>query len=321
VSAQETKNTPVKTLVASDSVGVPSAVAWLQSGGVVALPTETVYGLAADALNPLACARIFEAKSRPLNDPLIVHLPEEEWLDRVAIATPLARALAEAFWPGPLTLVLTRREIVPDIVTDGLPTVAVRWSLHPVFDRVIRTFGRPLAAPSANRFGRISPTAAEHVMEELDGRIPLIIDGGECPQGIESTIVRVLDGALEILRNGPVTADELAAFAPVRDADRSVPAPGNWKSHYAPATPVEFLEPGANPDAGAGLLAWTASGDGYGAVEHLSHRQDLREGAARLYACLRRLDHRGLQRIVVEPIPENGLGAALMERLRKAAAR
>jgi tRNA threonylcarbamoyl adenosine modification protein (Sua5/YciO/YrdC/YwlC family) len=180
---------------------------------VVALPTETVYGLAADALRPEAVVKIFEAKERPRFDPLIVHLPDIDWLERVAnVPTEgkeIIARLTEAFWPGPLTIVLPKSELVPDIVTAGLETVAVRISAHPVFREIISAFGKPLAAPSANRFGRISPTTAEHVLDELAGRIPLIVDGGQTTHGIESTVVTLCDVQIEILRPGPVTPEDL----------------------------------------------------------------------------------------------------------------
>ncbi len=194
---------------------VARACASFRDGATVALPTETVYGLAADALRPEALLKIFEAKQRPLFDPLILHLPDRDWLERVADIPAVSRALVDAlvasFWPGPLTLVLPRRGIVPDLATSGLETVAVRMSAHAVFKVVVEGFGGPLAAPSANRFGRISPTTALHVMDELGGRIPLIVDGGSTTHGIESTIVAVEGASMRILRSGPVTLEELSA--------------------------------------------------------------------------------------------------------------
>lgn len=312
-----------KILPARDPAALRRAAAALRAGDPVALPTETVYGLAADALNPRACARIFEAKGRPLDDPLIVHLPGLEWLDRLTRANATARRLAQALWPGPLTLVLPRREIVPDLVTSGQETVAVRMSAHPVFREIALNAGTPLAAPSANRFGRISPTTADHVLAELDGRIEIIVDGGACAHGIESTIVHVRDDDhLAILRAGPVTAEELSAFAAVEtDLSSGVSAPGRLASHYAPATPLD-LEENPTPAADVGLLAWRpVEASGFGAVEILSRSGDLREAAANLYAAMRRLDAAGLARIVALPVPGEGLGVAMMDRLRKAAAR
>lgn len=306
------------------------AVDLLAAGEVVALPTETVYGLGASALDSVACAKIFEAKQRPLSDPLIVHLPDAGWASRLAYPNTLAARLAERFWPGPLTMILPRREIVPDLVTAGQDTVALRMSAHPVFQRVSEAFGKPIAAPSANRFGRISPTTAGHVMIELGGRIPLILDGGPCSHGIESTIVLVRDQGVDILRHGPITAEQLAEFGEVGGADGKVAAPGGMKSHYAPRTPLvicnELPDQGLNhsdsswPEK-AGLLSWHGKGRGFTQVEHLSESMDLREAAANLYGAMRRLDEAGLELIVAEAVPETGLGVAIMDRLRKAAAR
>ena len=308
-----------RTLLAPD--GVSTVVEALASGEPVALPTETVYGLAADALSPEACAKIFEAKSRPLSDPLIIHIPSIDWLTRLTSPTPLALALAKKFWPGPLTMVLPRQPIVPDIVTAGQDTVAVRMSAHPLFHVVATAFGKPLAAPSANRFGRISPTSAAHVLAELDGRIPYILDGGACAHGIESTIVHVSEEGLRILREGPITRDDLRAFAPLLNDSIAVSTPGGLKSHYAPRTPL-VLEKNPTPHSGkTGLLAFSSTREDFAKTEILSATSDLRESAANLYGAMRRLDEAGLDLIVAEEIPESGIGAAIMERLRKAAAR
>src|SRR5207247_843951 len=207
------------TKTAGRKKAVARAVDLLCKGEVVALPTETVYGLAADALKPIAVAKIFEAKDRPRFDPLIVHLPNRDWLEKIVDVSvqdrQLILELADKFWPGPLTMVLPKREIVREIVTAGLDTVAVRISAHPAFAEIIRAFGKPLAAPSANRFGRISPTTAKHVLDELDGHISLIIDAGPTTHGIESTIVAVRDGKIDILRRGPVTSEQLSVFGKV----------------------------------------------------------------------------------------------------------
>ena len=248
------------------------------------------------------------------------------WLDRLTEVpdgdVSLVRALTGRFWPGPLTLVLPRRELVPDVVASGLPTVALRMSAHPVFRAVVSDFGHPLAAPSANRFGRISPTAAAHVMSELSGRIPLVVDGGPTAHGVESTIVAVAGGRLEILRNGPVTREELSEFGEVTapGAVSKPVAPGQLQSHYAPRTSL-ILEPGPKPVAGkrCGLLAWKKAVPGFEKSEVLSQSGDLRETATHLFAAMRRLDEAGLDLIVAEPVPESGLGAAIMDRLRKAA--
>jgi L-threonylcarbamoyladenylate synthase len=308
------------------------AVALLREGEVVALPTETVYGLAADALNGLAVAKIFAAKERPRFDPLIVHIADGDWLEKVAELAgqdrELIEKLAGAFWPGPFTMVLPRRKIVPDIVTAGLETVAVRVSAHPVFGEVIRTFGSPLAAPSANRFGRISPTAAAHVLEELNGRIPLIVDGGPTEHGLESTIVAPRRGRLEVLRRGPVTETQLAEFGELAVGEplRQLEAPGQLPSHYAPKTPLTLIEDAGSfspaPGKRSGLLSWkTSAGTSFAEVRRLSERQDLIEAAANLFRYLRELDNLGLDLIVAEALPEEGLGAAINDRLRRAAGR
>lgn len=317
----------MNTQVVDARAGVTAAAAVLASGDLVALPTETVYGLGASALDSEACAKIFEAKQRPLDDPLIIHLPDIAWLDNLAQDTVSARALAAAFWPGPLTMVLKKKDIVPAIATAGQDTVALRMSAHPVFQKVAGVFGKPIAAPSANRFGRISPTTAEHVLAELNGRIPLVVDGGPCIHGIESTIVLVDGNELEILRHGPIGADQLSPFGKLRTVGGKVAAPGAMKSHYAPRTRLVILEAGGSEPTvpfskdRTGFLSWSAGGEGYAQVEHLSKKQNLREAAANLYAAMRRLDESGVEIIVAEPVPEEGLGVAIMDRLRKAAAR
>ena len=310
-----------------------AAVELLRKGEIVALPTETVYGLAADALNPIAVAKIFEAKERPRFDPLIVHLPDREWLEKVidlpAQDRQLILKLADRFWPGPFTMVLPKREIVPEIVTAGLDTVAVRVSAHPVFSEIIRGFGKPLAAPSANRFGRISPTNAQHVLDDLKDQIPLIIDGGPTAHGIESTIVAVRAGKIDILRHGPITAEQLSKFGKIDivASTRNISAPGQLATHYSPKTPLRLIE-NANSFSPAenqrvGLLAWNTvePEKRFAAVRCLSERQDLREAAANLFRYLRELDVPNVDLIVAEQVPDRGLGAAIMDRLRRAAHR
>jgi L-threonylcarbamoyladenylate synthase len=304
-----------------------AAAELLGRGEVVALPTETVYGLAADATRPEAVLKIFEAKERPFFDPLIVHLPDLGWLDRITQDRPgLVERLVERFWPGPLTLVLPRREIVPDLVTSGLSTVAVRMSAHPVFRSVASIFGKPIAAPSANRFGRISPTCARDVQSELGGRIPMIVDGGPTRHGLESTIIAFEAGQIRILRSGPITPEDLGEFAEVGFgfAGPKPEAPGQLKSHYAPRTPFRLLLPNHSPQNAAsariGFLGWKSAPEGFAATQVLSASGDLREAAATLFAKMRQLDEMGVDQIVAEPVPEIGLGIAIMDRLRKAAA-
>lgn len=304
------------------------AIALLRAGEIVALPTETVYGLAADALNPDAVVRIFEAKDRPRFDPLIVHLPDS-WLEKVVDVPPQDRQLVgkliERFWPGPFTLVLPKKTIVPDIVTAGLETVAVRMSAHPVLREVVEGLGRPVAAPSANQFGRISPTTAQHVLAELDGKISLIVDGGPTEHGLESTIVTIRDGRIDILRQGPITQAQLAEFAEVRigKATKKIVAPGQLDSHYAPKTPLRIVDKAGSfePEKNqrVALIAWNEIKDGsFVAVRRLSDKGDLREAAANLFRYLRELDALDVDLIVAERVPDQGLGAAIMDRLGRA---
>ncbi len=316
----------------------------LAAGEVVAVPTETVYGLAAMAFNTEAVAKVFEAKDRPAFDPLIVHLAGIRDLRRVAVVPEgieeVVRQLADAFWPGPLTLVLPRHADVPDLVTSGLPTVAVRVSKHEVMRRIAKELG-PIAAPSANRFGHISPTSARAVLSELEGRIPLIIDGGACSDGLESTIVAVEEGEkrpiLRLLRPGPVTREELRKFGRVVKAggvtDNRPEAPGTLESHYAPSVPVLlFDEPGEfEPEEGRNYALLSYRGDpkdGYvdrhswTRVEVLSPgKGKLAEAAVRFFFTLRALDAEGIDAIVAEPVSDVGIGSAIMDRLRRAAAR
>jgi L-threonylcarbamoyladenylate synthase len=279
-----------------------------------------------------AVLKIFQAKSRPRFDPLIVHLPGVDWVDRLAKmddgVVPQFDELHKRFWPGPLTFVFPRKTVVPDVVTAGLETVAVRVSAHPVLTAILRKFGGPVAAPSANRFGRISPTTAAHVVDELAGLIPLVIDGGPTNHGIESTIVALRNGRIEVLRRGPVTEEELAEFGDVVvvAASSHPEAPGQLPTHYAPETPLQLIADGSSfsPPANkrCGLLAWKGSLlQHFSTVRRLSEREDLAEAARNLFRYLRELDGAGLDLIVAERVPELGLGAAINDRLRRAAAR
>jgi len=321
----------VKTVISTDRV---AAVELLRKGNVVALPTETVYGLAANALNPIAVAKIFEAKERPRFDPLIVHLPNRGWLEKIAELPASERQLilklADRFWPGPFTMVLPKGEIVPDIVTAGLGTVAVRLSAHGAFAEIVAELGEPVAAPSANRFGHISPTTAQHVLDELDGRIPLIVDAGATEHGIESTIVAVRDGRIAILRRGPITHEQLSQFAEVSSvvATRNISSPGQLPSHYAPKTPMRLIDKAEDfvlqKDQQVGLLAWHGAfrnAEVFAAVRNLSDGGDLREAAANLFRYLRELDALSLDLIVAERVPFHRLGAAIMDRLERASHR
>ena len=321
----------MKTVISTDR---NAAVELLRKGELVALPTETVYGLAANALDSMAVAKIFEAKERPRFDPLIVHLPNRERLERIvnvpAKHQQLIGRLVDKFWPGALTIVLPKRKIVPDIVTAGSDSVAVRLSAHPVFAEIVGELDEPLAAPSANRFGRVSPTTAQHVLDELDGRIPLIIDGGPTEHGIESTIIAVQRGKIAILRRGPITHEELSEFAEVISVvgTRRLSAPGQLPSHYAPTTPLRLIDNAKDffpqKNQRVGLLAWSGgyrSSQAFAAVRDLSDGEDLREAAANLFRQLRELDALDLDLIVAERVPSRGLGAAIMDRLERASHR
>ena len=321
----------VQMLPAAEPESLRMAAEVIRSGGLVAFPTETVYGLGAGAFNPQAIARIFEVKNRPTFDPLIVHIADLAALDRlVASVTPWARRLIEQFWPGPLTLVLPKRAEVPDLVTAGLPTVAVRMPAHPSAQALIREAGTPIAAPSANRFGYVSPTSAQHVLDGLGDQVDLILDGGPCPIGVESTIVSLVGTWPELLRPGSVTLAEIReVIGPfVRaSAGQAVVAPGQLPRHYATRTPLSILPvhgtlPRLSDDVRAGLLAFSALAHlgGYRAVEVLSPSGDLRVAAQNLFAALRRLDALGLDHLYVEPCEEHGIGVAIMDRLRRCAA-
>ena len=325
---------------------VREASSLLRAGEIAALPTETVYGLAADAFNADAVAKVFAAKERPSFDPLIVHIASRGDLKRVAlvpdeIAEDVNR-LTEAFWPGPLTLILPKHPDVPDLVTSGLPTVAVRQSAHPVFRAINKELGQPIAAPSANRFGRISPTSASAVMKELEGRIPLIVDGGACTEGLESTIISIepREGKKPVLRlhrAGPVTKEQLQAFGKVeklKEKPGDAPhAPGQLPSHYAPHTPLILLSDPSefHPEPGMryGLMSYRGEDDGRYVTMHSWERVEalspgsgkLAEAAIRLFYVMRSLDEAGLDAIVAEPVSETGLGVAIMDRLRRASVR
>ncbi len=297
----------------------------LRAGGLVAFPTETVYGLGADATSPQAVARIFAVKRRPRFDPLIVHVADMAQARRVADLSPLAEKLAKAFWPGPLTLVLPKRAMVPEIVTSGLDTVGVRMPDHRVAIELIHMAGTPVAAPSANRFGQVSPTSAEAVREQLGTEIDVILDGGPCRVGVESTVVLVQEDGIELLRPGGVSIEELEPVA--GRVTRGVPvherplSPGLLRGHYSPGPPVVLIDEGGpvdNPD-NAGLLAFRRPRDGVKACEVLTERGALTEAAANLFGALRRLGQSGVSVIYAERVPDRGLGVAILDRLSRAA--
>lgn len=312
------------------SISVEHAAEILRGGGLVAIPTETVYGLAANALDPVAVAKIFAAKERPFFDPLIVHIPDIDWLPRVASAfPPVARRLAERFWPGPLTLVLPKALSVPDIVTSGLPTVGVRMPDHALTRRVLELADIPLAAPSANPFGRLSPTTAEHVRQQLGSRIDAVLDGGPCRVGVESTILQVDQDRVIQLRPGGVPLEQIEELVgrvevPTQVENEKPAAPGMLESHYAPRTRLVVCDdvPVVAPWKRTGLLALSPKTDfnTYSQVEILSPEGDLVVAAANFFQALHRLDALNLDGIVAVKLPDEGLGCALNDRLRRAAA-
>ena len=283
----------------------------IAAGETVAIATETVYGLAADATNAAAVARIYEAKGRPSFNPLIVHVPSMADAERIAELGPLSLRLSEQHWPGPLTIVAPIRDNsgIASLVTAGSPTIALRVPAHPAMRALLETCDRPLAAPSANASGAISPTRAEHVIRSLGGRIPLVIDAGPCPGGIESTIVGEAGGQLRLLRRGPVEV----AGAEVVSTGR-IEAPGQLTSHYAPAKPLRLNARIPEPDE---YLIGFADVEG---DANLSASGQMAEAAARLFDLLHRADQSPKSRIAVAPVPDRGLGAAINDRLRRAAA-
>jgi L-threonylcarbamoyladenylate synthase len=299
----------------------------VRNGGIVAFPTETVYGLGAAVFNEQAVARVFEVKGRPRFDPLIVHVSSPDQLPLLVDAVPsAAQSLIDQFWPGPLTLVLPKAPQVPDLVTAGLPNVAVRMPRHPLALELIERTGMPIAAPSANPFGCVSPTTAQHVVRHLGDRIDMVLDGGPCAIGVESTVVSPAGPRPALLRAGGLAREdiELAIGATLdHGADSSRPtAPGQTPSHYAPRTPIVLGAHGDRipPGARVGLLCFRPRDgmDGFAAVEVLSRDGDLREAAINLFAALHRLDALGLDMIVADTVPETGLGLAVMDRLRRA---
>lgn len=319
-------------VVRATQVEIETAVQALRNGELVAFPTETVYGLGANAQNPAAVRRIFEAKGRPANHPVIVHLDSPRYLHRWVREVPEgAIKLAEAFWPGPLTMVMPRAAHVHDVVTGGQDTIAIRVPAHPMAQQLLTAFGGGIAAPSANRYGRLSPTRAEHVREELGDSVRLVLDGGECQLGLESTIVAFEGSTVRLLRPGSVTAGQIRAVVgelAIGAAHESPRVPGTTPGHYAPATPM-IIVPAGEIDAQADA----ASGGGK-RIAVLAQRLPLRShkyvtwiNAGRrpesygrdLYSNLRTLDRAGCQRILVQEVPEGERWDAIRDRLRRAA--
>lgn len=321
---------PPKILSASDTEAVRYAARIIREGGLVAFPTETVYGLGANVENPQAVARIFEVKARPRIDPIIVHVADFESAKRYGAFPPCAEELVQKFWPGPLTLIVKKNPLVPSIVTAGLDTVAIRVPAHPAALALIQEAQCGIAAPSANPFGYVSPTDAQHVAEQLGQSIDLILDGGPCSIGVESTIVSLVGSAHSVLRIGGTPIEEIEAFLGKLEfsitGDEKPQSPGQLKRHYSTQTILEIVEESRETKKEGeriGLLSLTepSSPHNYDAVEVLSPSGDLREAAANLFRALRRLDALSLDKIIARPVPEEGLGRAIMDRLRRCAAR
>ena len=297
---------------------IAEAARLIGEGLPVAVPTETVYGLAADATNAGAVSRIYEAKGRPQFNPLIVHVRDLAHAQEIGNLSDAATSAALAYWPGPLTLVVPLREesgIAPS-VTAGLPTIAIRCPQHPAMRDLLAATGKPLAAPSANSSGGISPTSADHVVKTLEGRIPLVVDAGPTRLGLESTIVSFAGDTMTLLRPGPIPFDEIAALAHLNPgtASGAIEAPGQLPSHYAPSKPLRLDAEAAEPDE------WLI---GFGTVtghDSLSKTGDLEEAAARLFHSLHRAEAQSASRIAVAPIPNRGVGLAINDRLARAAA-
>ena len=316
---------PIHTRYLTDTAGgIAAAADVLASGGLLALPTETVYGLGADARVDHACARIFAAKGRPQFNPLIVHLAGVDQTEQIGMFDATARKLADAFWPGPLTLVVPLRETagISPLVTAGNPTIGLRVPNHPLARAVLTAFGGPVAAPSANPSGKISPTMAKHVQQGLDGLIEAVIDGGACTVGVESTIVGCVDGRAVLLRPGGVSIEDIAdviGYTPEARGDADpISAPGQLSSHYAPDADVSLNVTTPAPDQ-----VWVGFGPDCADAElNLSPTGDLTEAAANLFQMLRHADEiaDGARRIAFAPVPDTGLGLAINDRLRRAAA-
>ncbi|OYU03509.1 MAG: threonylcarbamoyl-AMP synthase [Sphingomonadaceae bacterium PASS1] len=304
----------------ADDAAITAAMELLRSGQIVAIPTETVYGLAADASNADAVAKIYAAKGRPDFNPLIVHVADQSAAESLAEFSPMAQQLAQAFWPGPLTLVLPLRTDadIAGAVTAGLPTIALRCPAHPVMQALLKKTGLNIAAPSANKSGGISPTRAEHVLAGLGGAVPMILDGGPCSAGLESTIVAVRDKGWQILRPGPVTAADIERVlrtSPSAASGDNIEAPGQLASHYAPSKVVRLNA--IQPEPGEWHI-------GFGAIEgnnNLSVSGDLAQAAANLFDALHRADASAALTIAVAPIPHEGIGVAINDRLQRASTR
>lgn len=321
----------MKILDGFEQQAIEKAVTLLQRGELVVFPTETVYGIGADAQNPYAVAKVFEVKGRPRFDPLIVHIGKKEWIYNIAKEVPeIAVKYIERFWPGPLTILLKKKELIPDIVTAGLETVGIRMPSHNVALRLINGLGRPVAAPSANPFGYISPTKALHVKAMFDKTIDLVLDGGDCSFGIESTIISFTGDSTIIHRHGGISMEELSEIGgSVREnkRDNICEAPGELPYHYAPRRPLKIIDSPIDikdiKHFDSALLAFKTPKVTVPCkyIKVLSTSGDIREAAANFFSYLIELDHLDIEIIYAEKIPDTGLGKAMMERLAKASKR
>ncbi len=314
----------METIITKD---ISFACEILKTGEVVAVPTETVYGLAANGLNPAAVTKIFEAKARPFNNPLILHFANQEQIDPFILDfPPILKQLTAVFWPGPLTVLLPKSNLVDDLITGGKAQVAVRIPSHPDFHALLQKIDFPLAAPSANLYGRVSPTNAEHVYNQLNGKIPLILDGGPCEKGIESTIIGMENEQVIVCRLGSISIEELALHLGEvpqikNEATENGIASGMVKYHYAPRTPLYFYDASStNMVQNNGYIFFKECPNNT-KIENaivLSETSDLQEAARKLYSALHEFDERGFHHIYIERFPEQGLGATLNDRLNRA---
>lgn len=305
---------------------IKRASAIIKSGGLVAFPTETVYGLGADGLNPIAVAKIFEAKKRPAFNPLILHIADKNWLGKLTtVNSKKVSLLINKFWPGPLTLVLPKTELVPDIVTSGNPTVAVRMPNHPVALQLIEISDTPIAAPSANKFGHLSPTEAAHVAKYLGDKVDMILDGGKSSVGVESTILQFHEDDFYLLRHGGLSKEEIENEIGVVKTgiinENKPNSPGQLPFHYSPHTPLKFFDEkllDKQKKIGAIFFQQNNLHFPFANIKVLSKQADLREAAANLFSFLHEMEKENLDLILVEKIEEKGLGRAIMDRLKKA---
>ncbi len=310
---------------------IEEAAEEIKRGGLVAFPTETVYGLGADGLNPIAAAKIFEAKKRPAFNPLILHIADKDWTKKFSLyENDKIERLIHKFWPGPLTLVLPKTDLVPDIITSGNPTVALRMPNHKVSLELINKSGTPIAAPSANRFGHLSPTTAQHVQKSLGDKVDIILDGGKCSVGVESTILELFENEIYLLRPGGLSKEdiekEIGGIKAGRINSARPNSPGQLPFHYAPSIPLAFLNESnlkkySGKKIGVLFFEYAQNENDFEDVKILSHSGDLKEAAANLFRFLHDFEKTKLDVILVEAIKEEGLGTAIMDRLKKASAK